>query len=102
MMKAILRFFMGGRIRRMENEKAIQEKILELNRESWMLLGNSVSGLIPTVWQKIDGYHALTKFEYNDGSPLFNPSTGIPLKAFLNIRTGEIKTFVASIFRNQS
>ena len=79
----------------------IATKIAELNRESANQTPRTVSGLltpIPQVWKAFDGYNTLTKFDYNNGSPLFTPSVGIPLKAFLNTQTGEIKTFVADIF----
>ena len=92
----------------MENRERIAEKIDELNRESAGLPSRqqpgTMAGLLspnlepPKIWQEFPGYSAMTKFEYNNGAPIFSPSTGVPIKAFLNTRTGEIRTFMASLF----
>lgn len=105
--RRVLSFF--GIIRKMENRTAIEAKIDELNRVSAGMPLKPASGTLagvlfspavmpPQIWQEFPGYNSLTKFDYNNGSPTFSPSVGIPIKAFLNTRTGEIKTFVASIF----
>ena len=50
-------------------------------------------------WQEAEGYHALTRVEYGRNQPaVFNPASGIPLKIFVNITTGEIKMFLAILF----
>jgi hypothetical protein len=51
-------------------------------------------------WVAIADFHALTKFEYgiSDKGPTFYPSSGIPMKAFINIKTGEIKLYSGRIF----
>jgi hypothetical protein len=93
----------------MENRSKVLEKIEELNRESAGLstspVGGGLPGLIsvfphtvPQVWQEFPGYHALTKFDYNNKAPIFTPSSGVPVKVFLNSNTGEIRIFLASIF----
>jgi len=90
----------------MENRTKVLEKIEELNRESAGISTSPVGGGIPglssifpqTIPQEFSGYSALTKFDYNNGAPIFNPASGVPIKAFLNSRTGEIKIFLASIF----
>lgn len=45
-------------------------------------------------WWPIPGYVAITNFEKKEGQAVFNPSSGIPLKAFLNTRTGEVRTIL--------
>lgn len=92
----------------MENRDRIAEKIQELNRYSAGLPPKAPPGTIggllssvaepPQIWQEFPGYTALTKFEFNNGAAVFTPSSGIPIKAFLNTKTGEIKTYLASIF----
>ena len=89
-----------------ENHFKVEAKIIELNKEDYAKAHPSNAGLIgvlqtqsiPKVWQEFMGYSALTKFDYNNGAPTFNPSSGVPVKAFLNTRTGEIRIFLASIF----
>lgn len=85
-----------GRIRRMEVQSKIDSKIGELNLES----ANGDAASVQPVWQYYTGYHALTKFDFNSGKPIFTPSSGVPVKAFLNTRTGEIRVFSANIFED--
>jgi hypothetical protein len=45
-------------------------------------------------WQPINDTHTLTKVDLtNDASPTFIPTSGIPVKAFINTQTGEIRIF---------
>ncbi|MBI3549441.1 MAG: hypothetical protein HY078_10410 [Elusimicrobia bacterium] len=46
-------------------------------------------------WVVLEGYFAITSVEVILGSVNFNPGKGVPMKAFLNTRTGEIRTFAA-------
>lgn len=82
----------------MEDPQKVAKKIVDLNNASWRESGSPPMARAPQVWQEFTGYNALTKFDFNNGAPIFHPSVGIPLKAFLNIVTGEVKLFVASIF----
>lgn len=74
-----------------EDPNKIQAKISELDTLAK-----------PASWEEIGGNFAITRFEvHDDGSPIFLPSKGIPLKAFFNKRTGEIKIFPAKIFEKE-
>lgn len=70
---------------RIDPEK-IQNKITELNNQ-----GGS--------WQEIEGNNALTKVEFSDSGTKFYPSSGVPVKMFVNRISGEIKLFPAFIFK---
>lgn len=74
----------------MEDPVKIQEKTRQLSKE----LGGE--------WLPADGYHAITRFDFNNGSPTFNPGMGAPLKAFFNPNTGEVKTFLARFFEKNA
>lgn len=51
-------------------------------------------------WVPLDGYRALTVLEFqSDKSATFNPSEGIPLKVFINVKTGEIKIYHVNFLR---
>lgn len=78
----------------MENPLKVLQKINELNSKEL----RDVSGQIIPQWTSISGYFALTGFEFGNGSPNFNPGFGVPVKVFMNTRTGEIKTFSANHF----
>lgn len=54
--------------------------------------------------EPIEGYYALTKFEFPKGSAgaVFTPSVGVPVKAFMNTNTGEIRIFAANFFDDMS
>lgn len=87
----------------MVDQNKINNKIYDLNLEyaretgNYGPISNPLAGH-PQVWEEFPGYNALTKFDFNNGSPIFSPASGVPIKAFLNTRTGEIRTFVATIF----
>lgn len=93
-----VRKWLGGMLSAMENPEAIKRKILELNRQSWILAGSPVIAQVPDIWKPIDGYMAITGFEEKNGTAIFNPTRGYPLKAFLNTQTGEVRTYAASLF----
>lgn len=51
-------------------------------------------------WIFADGLHALTKVQFENGpDPVFYPSSGIPIKVFMNTDTGEIRMFPIAIFK---
>ncbi len=54
-------------------------------------------------WVITEGFHALTslKFKGKDKKPTFNPSSGIPVKIFINKKTGELKTYYANQFQKE-
>lgn len=82
----------------MQNVAAINQKIGELNRESWERNGKVPLAVIPQLWQPIDGYMAITGFEYKNGMAIFNANKGFPVKSFLNSQTGEVRMYAASLF----
>jgi hypothetical protein len=89
----------------MENPIKIKKRIEELNKQepkSVSPLGSTNLSVTTMAWQEIPGYFAITKFEYgsNGKGPSFSPAFGIPIKAFFNTRTGEVRTFLASIFED--
>ncbi len=69
------------------DKKKIKDKIRELKNES---SGDN--------WISIDGMQALTRAENKNSRWEFNPTSGIILKSFFNLRTGEIKIFPLQIF----
>lgn len=74
-----------------ENPQKVQLKVAELNR-----------GLSTPQWVPADGLSALTGFKYglkNDDAE-FLVSTGIPVKVFFNNRTGEVKIYLAALFKD--
>jgi hypothetical protein len=79
----------------MEDTKKIEAKISELNK-----ISGKGKKIIPEVWIALDGYHALTKFDYGKDrkSPTFYPGTGFTMKVFANVTTGEIRVFPSLMF----
>ena len=79
----------------MENQIKVQTKINELNASE---IRPGFPN--PTEWTAIGGYFSMTGFDFNHGKgqPIFNPSFGVPVKVFMNSRTGEVKTFSAYFF----
>ena len=79
----------------MENPLKVQARVDELN-------ATEIRAGVPepNEWVAINGYFALTGFDFNHGKgqPNFNPGYGVPVKVFRNIRTGEIKTYSAYFF----
>ncbi|MCL5673785.1 MAG: hypothetical protein M1407_04115 [Deltaproteobacteria bacterium] len=61
---------------------------------------NSSSSSSPENWIAIDGYHALTSFNFGEGGNqnIFKPDSGVPVKIFMEKKTGEIKLFLAKMF----
>jgi hypothetical protein len=78
----------------MENPQKVQLKINELNAKE----PRDALGRIIPQWAAIQGYFALTGFNYNNGSPIFNANFGVPVKIFQNSKTGEIKIYGSNIF----
>lgn len=76
----------------MEDAEQVQKKVEELNKKEKP--GNQG-------WVAVDGYNALTKFEFGDSNkgPTFYPSSGIPVKIFINAANGEIRVFPATVFQ---
>lgn len=72
---------------RMEIQSKIDEILKELN-------GGKITG----TWMAIPGNHALTVVNFNGKEANFNPGSGIPLKVFINVKTGEIKIYHATVF----
>jgi hypothetical protein len=70
----------------MEDTALVQEIIDKLEREA------------PGGWTTEPGYFAFTGFEFNNGSPRFNPLYGVPVKIFTNRTTGEVRTYGAEKF----
>lgn len=53
----------------------------------------------PGPWLPIDGFNTITKLNFDsDGNAIFEGNSGYPLKAFVNTKTGEVKTFDARRF----
>ena len=52
-------------------------------------------------WIPVDGYNAITGMNIQGPQISFNPNVGVPVKIFVNARTGEIKTFDARAFTVQ-
>jgi hypothetical protein len=69
-----------------EDQIKIQAKIAELTKQFG---GN---------WSPVDGFTALTNVQFITEGLIFNPTVGVPIKAFINQDTGEIKTFSAQLF----
>ncbi len=74
----------------MEDKTKVKSKIDELNKTY-----NTTNA-----WTAIDGYYAITKFDFgkDDKNPNFSPSSGVPVKMFVNQTNGEIKLFLAKLF----
>lgn len=71
----------------MESQAKVEALLKTLNR-----------GKVQGEWIAAPGNNALTIVEINGTEANFNPSSGMPLKAFININTGEIKIYHASVF----
>ena len=83
----------------MEDTQKIQQKLNELNSKESPLfhLGGQFAG----PWVHVAGYFALTGVDLKEGGSTFNPSFGVPVKVFMNNKTGEIKTFSACLFEKK-
>lgn len=75
----------------MEDTTKVQKKVDELNSKEKP--GNQG-------WTALNGYNALTRFEFGDSTKgaTFYPSSGIPVKVFINAADGEIRVFPATFF----
>ena len=73
------------------NPTKVQQKVDELNNES------KIGQWIPS-----DGLSAMTGFKYgfSDNDSQFLVGSGIPVKIFFNNKTGEVKIFLAVLFRD--
>ncbi len=73
----------------MENNKKVQEVLKELNGERKK-----------PIWFPVDGFKLLPEVTYKKARKdvSINPSSGYPVKIFVNIQTGEIKVFAAILF----
>ena len=72
----------------MENERKINDIIKLLNKQD---TDNPFWDVVPT------GYYALTEVEIlssGNKRATFMPNRGIPVKVFVNTKTGEVKTFL--------
>lgn len=74
-----------------ENTRKVQLKLAELN-----------TGLNPAQWVSADGFSALTGFKFGktNNDSQFLASSGVPVKVFFNNVTGEVKIFLAVLFRD--
>lgn len=82
----------GRYTRRMEDPQKVQDKIIELNK-------NSKVGK----WLAVEGYQALIDVRWKDGDEItFNLDQGYTLKVFVNNVTGEVKMFAAELFRRDT
>jgi len=92
MIRYLRKFFCKLRRRSMEDLIKVQEKIKELSKGK------------PGKWIPFSGFHALTKFEFGEGgkSPTFHPDSGVPLKIFVNVETGELRAFPAKVFEKEN
>lgn len=74
-----------------DNPRKVNLKLAELNK-----------GLATPQWVPADGLSALTgfKFGYNEHNSQFLSGSGIPVKVFFNNVTGEVKIFLAILFRD--
>jgi len=76
--------------RRVEEQSKIDDVLKELN-------GGKVTG----DWIAVPNNHALTLVDFNGKAANFRPDAGIPLKVFVNVKTGEIKTYDARAFYSE-
>lgn len=69
----------------MEDQDKINKILKSLNK-----------GKLDGDWIEAKGNHALTVVEFDGKNANFMPGAGIPLKAFINTKTGEIKSYHAN------
>lgn len=67
---------------------------------------NGVGGILPAAapqWVEVQGTNALMKMDINpvNGTVIYNPGIGFPVKGFINLQTGEIKLYNARIFTGE-
>jgi len=72
--------------RRMEDFAKVKAKVDELSKAT----GHK--------WTALNGSHAVTKVNIKDGLYEFLPDTGMPVKVFVNLLTGEAKMFMYFVF----
>ncbi len=70
------------------SQAKIDAKLAELN-----------TGLTPAEWVPIDEQSALMKTEIKDGNAVFNMGSALVVKTFMNLKTGELKLYPLSIFK---
>lgn len=70
------------------SEEKITAKLTELN-----------TGLNPAEWVAIEEQSALMKTELKDGNVVFNLGSALITKVFMNLKTGELKLYPLSIFK---
>lgn len=69
-----------------EDPKKIADKLEELQKAT----GHK--------WTPLNGYHAITRVEMKDGNYEFLPASGMPVKVFADLVTGEVRPFLSFIF----
>lgn len=70
------------------SEEKITAKLTELN-----------TGLNPAEWVAIEEQSSLMKTELKDGNVVFNLRSALITKVFMNLKTGELKLYPLSIFK---
>ena len=83
----------------MEDVEKVQKLLNELNAKEAPLHG--LGGAFAGPWVHIQGYFAITGFDFKEGGNIFNPSFGVPVKVFMNNKTGEIKIYSAFLFEKK-
>lgn len=88
----------------MENLQKVQQKVDELNKRDQRSGLPMVPGILgqksTPQWVAIEGYFALTGFSNKSGQSVFNSAFGVPVKVFLNNKTGAIEIFSSNLFEN--
>ena len=73
----------------MEDKAKVDEVISELNGD-----------LKSPIWFPVDGFKLFPNISYKPGRKdvTVTPSSGYPVKLFVNVNTGEVKAYAASLF----
>lgn len=73
------------------SQEKIAAKLAELN-----------TGLDPAEWVAVDEQSSLMKTEFKDGNTVFNLGSALVTKVFMNLKTGELKLYPLSIFKENN
>lgn len=70
--------------------KSVEEDIRQINKILESLNGGTVEG----DWESADGFHVMTAVTFDQsGGATFFPDQGMPVKNFVNRKTGEVRAF---------
>ena len=73
---------------KVENPYKVDARLKQLNK-----------GLSNKPWVAIPGFNVMTGITFTPQGPYFNSTSGYPVKVFVNIVTGEVKTYSAEFFK---